>query len=203
MNVTKGWLGDFLDLPESAAEIAKDLTMSGSKVETFSCWNDSISRVVVGHLLEVADHPNSDHLKVCKVDVGESEPVQIITGAQNIKAGDYVPAALDNSLLPNGVKIKKGKLRGLPSNGMLCSLGELNLNTGNFPTCIEDGIMILPGEYTPGTPIDEALGLNDPMIEFEITPNRPDCLSVIGLAREAAATYRRPFQKPASSFSED
>ncbi|MBQ8893610.1 MAG: phenylalanine--tRNA ligase subunit beta [Clostridia bacterium] len=203
MNVTKGWLADFLELNESAADIAKDMTMSGSKVETFSCWNDNISNVVVGHLLEVVPHPDSDHLQICQVDVGEAEPVQIITGAQNIKVGDYVPAALDNSLLPGGVKIKKGKLRGLPSNGMLCSLGELNLTTGNFPECIEDGIMILPGEYKPGTPIDEALGLNDPMIEFEITPNRPDCLSVIGLAREAAATYRRPFNKHIPEYHED
>ena len=202
MNVTKGWLADFVELNESAADIAKDMTMSGSKVETYSCWNDNIERVVVGHLLEVTDHPDSDHLKVCQVDVGQDQPIQIITGAQNIKVGDYVPAALDNSLLPNGVKIKKGKLRGLPSNGMLCSLGELNLTVGNFPECIEDGIMILSGEHTPGTPIDQALGLNDPMIEFEITPNRPDCLSVIGLARETAATYGRPFNKHLPVFTE-
>jgi len=202
MNVTKGWLADFVELNESAADIAKDMTMSGSKVETYSCWNDNVERVVVGHLLEVTDHPDSDHLKVCQVDVGQDQPIQIITGAQNIKVGDYVPAALDNSLLPNGVKIKKGKLRGLPSNGMLCSLGELNLTVGNFPECIEDGIMILSGEHTPGTPIDQALGLNDPMIEFEITPNRPDCLSVIGLARETAATYGRPFNKHLPVFTE-
>ena len=203
MNVTKGWLNDFVSLPESAEQIAKDMTMSGSKVETFSCWNDNVKRVVVGKVLSTTDHPDSDHLHVCMIDVGESEPVQIITGAQNVREGDYVPAALDNSDLPCGVHIKKGKLRGLPSNGMLCSLGELNLTTGNFPECIEDGIMILPGEYKPGTPIDEALGLNDPMIEFEITPNRPDCLSVIGLAREAAATYGREFKKPDLTFHED
>ena len=203
MNVTKGWLADFVDLHESAAEIAKDMTMSGSKVETFSCWNDNIEKVVVGHLLEVAPHPDSDHLLICQVDVGEEAPIQIITGAQNVKPGDYVPVALDGSSLPGGIKIKKGKLRGLPSNGMLCSLGELNLTLGNFPECIEDGIMILQGEYKPGTPIDEALGLNDPMIEFEITPNRPDCLSVIGLARETAATYRRPFNKHLPVFEED
>ncbi len=203
MNVTKGWLADFVELNESAAEIAKDMTMSGSKVETYHCWTDGVERVVVGHLLDVTDHPDSDHLKVCQVDVGEGEPVQIITGAQNVKKGDYVPAALDNSLLPNGTKIKKGKLRGLPSNGMLCSLGELNLTVGNFPECIEDGIMILPEPCKPGTPIGEALGLDDPMIEFEITPNRPDCLSVIGLARETAATYGRPFNKHTPAFTED
>ncbi len=203
MNVTKNWLCDFVDLPESAAEIAKDMTMSGSKVEGFHCWSDQVHRVVVGHLLEVTPHPDSDHLQVCSVNVGEEAPVQIITGAQNIKVGDYVPAALDNSLLPNGTKIKKGKLRGLPSNGMLCSLGELNLTRSNFPECIEDGIMILPEPGIPGTPIATALGLQDPMIEFEITPNRPDCLSVLGLAREAAATYRRPFRAPQPSFRED
>lgn len=203
MNVTKNWLNDFVSLPESAEQIAKDMTMSGSKVETFSCWNDNVKKVVVGKVLSTTDHPDSDHLHVCMIDVGEAEPVQIITGAQNVREGDFVPAALDGSDLPCGIHIKKGKLRGLPSNGMLCSLGELNLTTGNFPECIEDGIMILPGEYTPGTPIDEALGLDDPMIEFEITPNRPDCLSVLGLAREAAATYGRPFQKPDCTFHED
>lgn len=203
MNVTKNWLNDFVSLPESAEQIAKDMTMSGSKVETFSCWNDNVKRVVVGKVLSTTDHPDSDHLHICMIDIGEEEPVQIITGAQNVREGDYVPAALDNSDLPCGVHIKKGKLRGLPSNGMLCSLGELNLTTGNFPECIEDGIMILPGEYAPGTPIDEALGLNDPMIEFEITPNRPDCLSVLGLAREAAATYGREFKKPDLTFHED
>ncbi|MBQ7095206.1 MAG: phenylalanine--tRNA ligase subunit beta [Clostridia bacterium] len=203
MNVTKNWLNDFVSLPESAEQIAKDMTMSGSKVETFSCWNDNVKKVVVGKVLSTTDHPDSDHLHVCMIDVGEAEPVQIITGAQNVREGDFVPAALDGSDLPCGIHIKKGKLRGLPSNGMLCSLGELNLTVGNFPECIEDGIMILPGEYTPGTPIDEALGLNDPMIEFEITPNRPDCLSVLGLAREAAATYGRPFRKPDCTFHED
>ncbi len=203
MNVTKGWLADFVDLHETAADIAKDMTMSGSKVETFSCWNDHVERVVVGRILAVTPHPDSDHLLICQVDTGEKEPVQIVTGAQNIKEGDLVPVALNNSLLPSGTRIKKGKLRGVASNGMLCSLGELNLTVGNFPDCIENGIMILSGDFKPGTPIDEALGLNDPMIEFEITPNRPDCLSVIGLAREAAATYRRPFKKHLPVFHED
>ncbi|MGN0674986.1 MAG: phenylalanine--tRNA ligase subunit beta, partial [Oscillospiraceae bacterium] len=174
---------------------------SGSKVERWETEGEEISKVVVGKLLSVVPHENSDHLVVCQVDVGHAgngEPIQIVTGASNVKAGDIVPVAMDGSTLPGGVKIKKGKLRGVESNGMLCSLGELGLTTHDFPYAIADGIFIMQEEegcvpFELGMDIREAIGLNDTSVEFEITSNRPDCLSVIGLARETHATFDRPY----------
>lgn len=186
MDLSVRWLSDYVDIGDmSIKELCSGLTMSGSKVEKYETEGSEISRVVVGKILDVKPHENSDHLVVCRVDVGEAEPVQIVTGAPNIReenVGDLVPAALDGSTLPNGVKIKKGKLRGVASNGMLCSLGELGLTTHDFPYAIADGIFILKSEdgreLKPGMDIREAIDLNDTAIEFEITSNRPDCLSV-------------------------
>ncbi|MCM1522943.1 MAG: phenylalanine--tRNA ligase subunit beta [Ruminococcus sp.] len=200
MDLSMRWLSDYVDIGEmSMKEFCSGLTMSGSKVEEYRTEGSEISRVVVGKILEVKPHENSDHLVVCQVDVGESEPVQIVTGAPNIReenAGDLVPAALDGAALPGGVKIKRGKLRGVASNGMLCSLGELGLTVRDFPYAVEDGIFILKQEggkpLTVGMDIKEAIGFNDNIVEFEITSNRPDCLSVIGLARETAATFDLP-----------
>ena len=161
----------------------KDGTKEGSEIDN----------VVVARVEKMERHPNSDHLWICQVNTGSDSLLQIVTGAQNLKEGDVVPAALHNSTLPGGVKIKKGKLRGVESNGMLCSLGELGLTIHDFPSAIEDGIFVLTEEdgcdLTLGKPIQEAIGLNDTVVEFEITSNRPDCFSVIGLAREAAATF--------------
>lgn len=191
----------------SVKDFCAGMTMSGSKVEGFETEGSEISKVVAGKLLDVKPHGNSDHLVVCQVDVGESAPVQIVTGAPNIREeniGDFVPAALDGSTLPNGVKIKKGKLRGEASNGMLCSLGELGLTVHDFPYAAADGIFILKQEtdkpLVPGMDIKEAIGLNDTTVEFEITSNRPDCLSVIGLAREASATFNIPLNVKEPSF---
>lgn len=200
MDLSMKWLSDYVDIGDmSIKDFCAGITMSGSKVESYETEGSDISRVVVGKLLDVKPHENSDHLVVCQVDVGESEPVQIVTGAPNIREnniGDFVPAALNGSTLPNGVKIKKGKLRGVESNGMLCSLGELGLTTHDFPYAIEDGIFILQSEdgseLVPGTDIREAIGYNDVKVEFEITSNRPDCLSVLGLARETSATFKLP-----------
>ena len=144
-------------------------------------------------------HPNSDHMWICQIDVGKDEPVQIVTGAQNVKVGDLVPAALHKSLLPGGKKIEKGKLRGEASNGMLCSYLELGLDQRDFPGAYEDGIWILSDDpeltgLTVGEDIRTAVGLDGHVVEFEITPNRPDCLSVIGLAREASATFDAPLR---------
>jgi phenylalanyl-tRNA synthetase beta chain len=169
------------------------MTMSGSKVETYSSEADEIQNVVVGKILSIVPHPDSDHMVICQVDVGAEQPVQIVTGAGNLKVGDLVPAALHKSLLPGGKEIRKGKLRGVESCGMLCSLGELGLTTHDFPNAIEDGILVLDEEWPTGTPIVEALGMDDVSVDFEITPNRPDCLSVRGLARETAATFGVPF----------
>lgn len=208
MNLSMKWLSDYIDTGASIKEFCSAMTMSGSKVERWETEGEEISKVVVGKLLSVTPHENSDHLVVCQVDVGHAgngEPIQIVTGAPNVKAGDIVPVAMDGSTLPGGVKIKKGKLRGVESNGMLCSLGELGLTTHDFPYAIADGIFIMQEEegcpdFELGQDIREAIGLNDTSVEFEITSNRPDCLSVIGLAREAHATFDKPYTVKAPEF---
>ena len=197
MNLSMRWLSEFVTLDDMTPRaFAESMTMSGSKVEGWEVEGEEIHNVVVGKILSLERHPDSDHLWICQVDVGAETPVQIVTGAQNLHEGDSVPAALHNSNLPGGKKIKKGKLRGVESNGMLCSLGELGLTVHDFPNAIEDGIFVLGDDCdrTPGKGICEAIGLNDTKVEFEITSNRPDCFSVIGLAREAAATFQKPLR---------
>ncbi len=201
MDLSMKWLADYVDVDAPVKTFCSKMTMTGSKVEGYETEGSEISKVVVAKLLSVKPHENSDHLVVCQVDVGESDPVQIVTGAPNIReenVGDFVPAALNGSTLPGGIKIKNGKLRGVESNGMLCSLGELSLTVHDFPYAIADGIFILNEDdcgkkLYPGMDIKEAIGLNDTSVEFEITSNRADCLSVLGLAREAAATFDKPF----------
>lgn len=298
MILSRNWLNEFVDLKDiTDKEFNDEMTLSGSKVETIERPDENFKNVVVGKILEMKRHENSDHMWVCQIDVGQAEPVQIVTGAWNIHVGDYVPAALHGAHLPGGVKIEKGKLRGVESNGMLCSLKELgmtaehdfpyavitpaallndyhpidpakpsipadikpgdkvygpvlcgrveavkstdggydvrvndgtvtraaktacsNLHEGDlvayntksdtictledlhaeqkeFPHCIADGIFVLQEEDAePGLNMAHILGFDDSIVEFEITPNRPDCLSVIGLAREASATFKRPLK---------
>ena len=299
MILSRNWLNEFVDLKDiTDKEFNDEMTLSGSKVETIERPDENLKNVVVGKILEMKRHENSDHMWVCQIDVGQAEPVQIVTGAWNIHVGDYVPAALHGAHLPGGVKIEKGKLRGVESNGMLCSLKELgmtaehdfpyavitpaallndyhpidpakpsipadikpgdkvygpvvaarvlecaplgdgtfhtcldlgnatavpdtrcsNLHEGDlvayntksdtictledlhaeqkeFPHCIADGIFVLQEEDAePGLNMARVLGFDDSIVEFEITPNRPDCLSVIGLAREASATFKRPLK---------
>ena len=296
MNLSRKWLNEFVTVDANDKDFAEAMTLSGSKVEITTDLGAEISNVVVGQIVSMERHPNSDHMWICQIDVGQEEPVQIVTGAWNVHVGDYIPAALHKSTLPGGIKIEKGKLRGEKSNGMLCSLKELALderdfpyavitaaallndykpldpekpsipadvqpghkiygpvvaaqvtameNAGNgmwmctlsyaekdgpsvavvttlcqnihegdmvayntktdtictladlhaeqreFPHCIPDGIFILHEEgIRPGDDIKPVIGADDHVVEFEITPNRPDCLSVIGLAREAAATF--------------
>ncbi len=189
MNLSMKWLNEFVDVSVPPRAFAEAMTMSGSKVESWEIEGAEIDKVVTAKILEIKKHEDSDHLVVCQVDIGKDEPIQIVTGASNLKVGDIVPAALHGSTLPGGVKIKKGKLRGVESNGMLCSLGELGLTVNDFPNAIEDGIFVLDEDVALGLPICEAIGFNDTKVEFEITSNRPDCFSVIGLAREAAATF--------------
>lgn len=201
MDLSMKWLGDYIDVSDMPIKkFCSGLTISGSKVERWETEGEEISKVVVGKILSVVPHENSDHLVVCKVDVGHASPdvLQIVTGASNVREGDFVPVAMDGSTLPNGVKIKKGKLRGVESNGMLCSLGELGLTTHDFPYAIADGIFIMQQEegcvpFELGQDIREAIGFDDTSVEFEITSNRPDCMSVIGLARETHATFDRPY----------
>ena len=298
MILSRNWLNEFVDLKDiTDKEFNDEMTLSGSKVETIERPDENLKNVVVGKILEMKRHENSDHMWVCQIDVGQAEPVQIVTGAWNVHVGDYVPAALHGAHLPGGVKIEKGKLRGVESNGMLCSLKELgmtaehdfpyavitpaallndyhpidpakpsipadikpgdkvygpvlcgrveavkstdggydvrvndgtvtraaktacsNLHEGDlvayntksdtictledlhaeqkeFPHCIADGIFVLQEEDAePGLNMAHILGFDDSIVEFEITPNRPDCLSVIGLAREASATFKRPLK---------
>ena len=296
MKLSRKWLNEFVDLPLAEYDdraFAEAMTVSGSKVEVTEDLSKTIKNVKVGRILKLEKHPNSDHMLVAQLDVGAAEPVQICTGAWNVHEGDLVPAALHNSLLPSGAKITKGKLRGVESDGMLCSLKELNctthdfpygeikpaallndyhpidpakpsvpadikagdkifgsviaagikavapagvnlwtvtLDTGKgeeslvtdcqnlhagdlaaydtkknvilapsdlhaeqkeFPHCIADGILILHEDCKPGDDVGALLGLDDHVVEFEITPNRPDCLCMIGLAREAAVTFHK------------
>lgn len=197
MNLSMRWLNDYVDLDGvSNKEFSDAMTMSGSKVEGWETEYADVKNVVVGKILSVEKHPDSDHLVICQLDVAQGEPVQIVTGADNVFPGAVVPVALHKSLLPNGTKITRGKLRGVMSNGMLCSIGELALTRGDFPYAVEDGIFIIEEECRPGQDIGSAIGLDDTTVEFEITSNRPDCLSVLGLAREAAATFQRPLRLP-------
>ena len=194
MNLSREWLNEFVEVSASDKDFAEAMTLSGSKVEVTEIEGEEIKNVVVGKVLSLVRHPDSDHMWICQMDVGSGSPVQIVTGAQNLTEGDVVPVAMDDSWLPGGIHIVAGKLRGETSNGMLCSLKELGLTTHDFPYAIEDGIFVLSNDpdmqnLTLGEDIRTAIGLNNHVVEFEITPNRPDCLSVIGLAREAAATF--------------
>ena len=191
MKLNRKWINEeFVDLSNvSDKDFVETLTVFGQKVETYERLDSEIKNVVVGKVLSMTRHENSDHMWVCQVDVGKDEPVQIVTGAQNVHEGDLVPAALHNSYLPGGVHITKGKLRGVASNGMLCSLKELGLTLGDFPYAIEDGIWILQEDCKSGDDINTVIGNDDTVVDFEITNNRPDCYSIIGLAREAAAAF--------------
>ena len=192
MKLNRKWLNEeFVDLSNvSDKEFVETLTVFGQKVETYERMDAEIKNVVVGKVLSMVRHPNSDHMFICQVDVGQGEPVQIVTGAQNVHEGDLVPAALHNSWLPGGVHITKGKLRGELSNGMLCSFAELGLTQNDLPGAYADGIWILNDEdCTIGQDINLVIGNDDTIVDFEITNNRPDCYSIIGLAREAAAAF--------------
>ncbi len=200
MNLSRNWLADFVDVSDIENKAYCDrMTDTGSKVEGFEVLGDDIENVVVGRITTITPHENSDHLQICMLNVGGAEDVQIVTGAQNVFPGAIVPVALAPSKLPGGVVIKAGKLRGVASNGMLCSIGELNLTTHDMPDAIEDGILILDESFADkiGLDIREALMLSDSVVEFEITSNRPDCLSVIGLARETAVSFDRALNIPA------
>ncbi len=200
MNLSREWLNEFVNVTASDKEFAEAMTLSGSKVETTTQEGEGIQNVVVGQVKSLVRHPDSDHMWICQVDVGKGgDPIQIVTGAQNVKEGDLVPVALDGSTLPGGKEIHAGKLRGELSDGMLCSFAELGLDQRDFPAAYADGIWILSDDpeltgLTLGQDIKEAVGFDNHVVEFEITPNRPDCLSVIGLAREASATFGAPLK---------
>ena len=203
MKASVEWLREYSDIDVSCEELGDILTMTGSKVEEIDQKGNDIKNVVVGKILEIKKHPNADKLVVTKVDIG-NETLQIVTGAKNIKENDIVPIAKDGAELPGGKKIVKSPLRGIDSCGMMCSVGELGLDVKDYPNQIEDGIMILPKSYEKdlGKDIVDVLNLREEVIDFEITPNRPDCLSIEGLGRETAASLGKTFKNPRKNLEE-
>ena len=203
MDLPMSWLGDYTDITGvTPKEYSDKMTMSGSKVEGVENLGRELDKVVVGKVLGCEDHPDSDHLHVCMVDVGEDEPIQIVCGAPNVAVGQKVPVALNGSTLPGGMKIKKGKLRGVMSNGMICSHDELGIEPSRLGYEPEYGILVLDETSEIGSDVKDLFGLNENVVEFEITSNRPDCFSIIGLARETAATFKKPFNVPTPTFKE-
>ncbi len=216
MNTSMAWLKAYVpDLDASAQEFADAMTLSGSKVEGYVEMDRDLENIVIGQILKIEKHPDADKLIVCQVDVGSGEPLQIVTGAPNVKEGDKVPVVLDGGRVagshdgkktPGGIRIKKGKLRGVESNGMLCSIEELGSSKDMYPEAPDNGIYIFGQDAVVGADAVKALGLDDVVVEYEITSNRVDCYSVIGLAREAAATFHKDFYPPvitATGNSED
>ncbi len=208
MLVPMEWLNDYIDPGVSTEEFCDRMIMSGSNLETCEYFGEGISKVVVGRIEKIEPHPDADKLVICRMDVGAQNDglLQIVTGAPNVFEGALVPVAMHKSHIPGplhgqpkqegGVKITKGKLRGVESFGMLCSCSELGFEDKVVPVAHKDGIWILEGDLEPGTDLTEALGLKSAVVDFEITPNRPDCLAMVGMAREASATFGQPFRYP-------
>ncbi|PKM51739.1 MAG: phenylalanine--tRNA ligase subunit beta [Firmicutes bacterium HGW-Firmicutes-7] len=201
MNIPMKWLTDYVDIDSDIVTFTDAMTMSGSKVEGYEKLGEDINLVVVGVILEIKQHPDADKLVITQIDVG-SEVIQIVTGADNINVNDYIPVALNGSTLPGGLKIKNGKLRGIESNGMLCSIEELGFTTEEFPDAPAHGIFILDQPYELGMDVKKIFGLDDIIVEYEVTSNRPDCFSVLGIAREAAATFNKAFKYPEMVYEE-
>ena len=206
MNTPLSWVKAYVpDLDVTPQEYTDAMTLTGTKVEGYECLDKNLEKIVVGHILSIERHPDADKLIICQVNVG-SETVQIVTGASNVNTGDKVPVVLDGGkvagghdggpLPEDGIKIKKGKLRGIESCGMMCSIEELGFTKEMYPDAPESGIYILPEDAVPGADAVELLGLHDSVFEYEVTSNRVDCYSVIGIAREAAATFNKTFVPP-------
>ncbi len=206
MLVPVSWIKEYTDVNVDVQEFVDRMVISGSNLEVVDYWGEGIEGVVIGRIEAIEKHPNADKLHVCKINVGKDEPVQIVTGADNIFVGAYVPVCLDGSHIPGplhgqpkleeGVTIHSGELRGVESFGMLCSFTELGFPDKAAPMISKDGIWILEGEWTPGADLVEALEMKEAVVDFEITPNRPDCLSMIGMARESSATFGEALRYP-------
>ncbi|MBP3325802.1 MAG: phenylalanine--tRNA ligase subunit beta [Coprococcus sp.] len=209
MNTPLSWIKAYVpDLDVTAQEFVDAMTLSGSHVENYEKKDKNLEKIVVGKILKIERHPDADKLVVCQVDIGASEPIQIVTGAKNVKEQDVIPVVLDggkvaaahgdNNEYPDGIKIKKGKLRGVESNGMMCGIEELGSSRDFYPEAPEDGVYVFPENagVKPGDDAVKALGLDDVVVEYEITSNRVDCFSIIGMAREAAVTFDKPFCPP-------
>jgi len=197
MRVSYQWLKEYIDLSGvSPEELAELMTRGGIEIDTVEQRNQGVSNVVVGHVLEKEKHPDADKLSVCKVDAGTGETLQIVCGAPNVAAGQKVPVALIGAKLPGGIAIKRAKLRGVESQGMICSAKELGINDKLLPKDMQEGILVLPADSEIGTPITEYLALDDAVLELDLTPNRSDCLSMLGVAYEAAALTGRQVKLP-------
>ena len=206
MNTSLSWIKAYVpDLDVTAQEYTDAMTLSGTKVEGYEALDADLYKIVVGQIDKIEKHPDADKLIVCQVNIG-TETIQIVTGAPNVHEGDKVPVVLDGgrvagghepgSRVAGGIKIKKGKLRGVDSCGMMCSIEELGSSRDMYPEAPEEGIYIFPEDTEVGANAVEVLGLNDVVFEYEVTSNRVDCFSVVGIAREAAATFRKEFHPP-------
>ncbi|UHA72317.1 phenylalanine--tRNA ligase subunit beta [Paenibacillus sp. 481] len=203
MNVSYQWLSQYIDLTGVAAEeLAERMTRAGIEIESVENRNQGLDNIVVGYVVEREKHPDADKLSVCKVDVGQSELLQIVCGAANVGAGQKVPVATIGAVMPGDFKIKKAKLRGVESQGMICSAKELGMNDKLLPKEMQEGILVLPADTVQGTPIAEVLGLNDHVLELGLTPNRSDCLSMIGTAHEVSALLDRKLNMPNTAVTE-
>lgn len=205
MNTSLSWIKAYVpELDCTAQEYTDAMTLTGTKVEGFERLDKNLDKIVIGQIEKIEKHPDADKLIICQVNIG-TETIQIVTGAPNVKEGDKVPVVLDGGsvagghdgkMAEDGIKIKKGKLRGIESNGMMCSIEELGSSRDMYPEAPEYGIYIFPEDAVVGESAVKALGLDDVVFEYEITSNRVDCYSVVGIAREAAATFRKPFCPP-------
>ena len=212
MNTSLSWMKTYVpDLDVTAQEFTDAMTLSGSKVEGYQKLDADLEQIVIGQIEKIERHPDADKLIICQVNIGEEKPIQIVTGAPNVKEGDKVPVVLaggrvasghDGKMTPGGIKIKKGKLRGVESDGMMCSIEELGSSREFYPEAPELGIYIFSEDVEIGADAIEALGLRDVVFEFEITSNRVDCYSVLGLSREAAATFGKEFKAPVVEVKE-
>lgn len=203
MQVSIKWFKDYIDFTETPEQLADKLTMAGIPVENVVDPGEGLEKVVTGRIEKLEPHQNSDHLQICTMNVGLAENIIIVTGAQNVAEGQVVPVAMVGAHLPNGMKISKGKLRGVASNGMLCSAQELKLDLEKLPEEQKTGIFILPSDTPVGIPAKDVLGLNDVVLEFELTANRADCFSVFGLVREIAAITGNKPHFPEIKVNED
>lgn len=202
MKTSMNWLREYTDLRMDDAAFQEGMIRTGTAVERMEPLDGGIQGVVVGRVLSCVAHENSDHLHVCMVDAGQGEPLQIVCGAPNVREGQLVPVALVGSTLPGGQQIKAGKLRGVASYGMLCSATELQVPQELYPSVGAEGLLIFQEEYAPGTDVRRIFRLDDTVVDVEVLANRPDCLSVWGLAREAAAVFNIPFRLPAMDYSQ-
>lgn len=203
MDLSMSWLKDYVDIDADIKDFVEDITLTGSKVEGWSEMGGEISGVITGKVIEITKHPNADRLVICNVDIGKEKPIIIVTHAPNVYEGACVCVALDGATLPGGVTIHDSDFRGVMSYGMMCSVEEMGFDRHDFPEAPEEGIYIFPEPVALGIDVCKAMDLKDKVVEFEITSNRPDCFSTIGLAREAAATYKKEFRYPKIEVKEE